>query len=107
MSSNFSEGWSPYVKQAFAAACAIVLPYKDLAAKSYLQNEKLIPKMTLIEWLKGGLRVAPVTGFIVGGQLWGTQWVDKKWVKLGLVQDPKQFSCLTTLCTPAIVGKAG
>lgn len=104
MSSNISEGWSPYVKQAFAASLAIVVPYKDLVAKSYLQKEKSIPKMTKVEWLKGGVKLAPITGFIVGGQLWGTQWLDKKWVKLGFVKDPKQFSCLTTLCTPAIVG---
>lgn len=71
--SNFLQwGWSmvaPYYVFPVAASVAIIPVFRDMAAKSAQQIGRPIPRMTFMEGIRGGIKVAPTVGALVGMQM--------------------------------------
>jgi hypothetical protein len=103
-STNETVSFSSLAESGLIASTAIVLPFRDLIAKSYQQTGQPVPKITFLKGVKEGVKAAPTIGFIVGGQLWLSKWIDQQWKNKGFVNDPTKFNYLKTFGTPAVVG---
>lgn len=100
----YQGAWSksaPYVIPPVAAAVAIILPFRDMIAKSALQKGQTIPHMTLIGGMNEGLKAAPTVGAIVGTQMIVQSVVEKR-----LMGESKIPTLSSTLISSAIVGIA-
>lgn len=99
---------SPYVVPPMAASAAIVLPFRDLMAKSafqlgyqgpYLRVNNVLTYITFEKGLKEGFKAAPTVGAIVGTQMIVQSIVEKK-----LLGESGEINLSTTLISSAIVG---
>jgi len=64
--------WLPVAHHAVptvAAAAAIIPVFQDLAVKSAQQQGKPIPRMVPMEVLRGGMKMSPIVGGIIGTQM--------------------------------------
>lgn len=66
------------INPALAAAAAIIPSYYGFIVKSARQAGEDVPKMTLREVVKGGIKAAPNLGIIVGTQMMVQNVVEKK-----------------------------
>jgi len=82
-----------------AAGLAIVIPFRDLIAKSFLQLGKPVPCTSLQNGLMQGFKAAPTIGGIVGTQMLAQKGVETLW--LGNTKE-KSFSAI--VISSAIVG---
>src|ERR1700722_1732519 len=76
--------WSyvvPYLAPPLAASAAIIPVFYGFVAKSAQQIGEPIPRMTVKEALKGGVKAAPTIGAIVGTQMIAQNAVEKILVK--------------------------
>jgi hypothetical protein len=60
---------APYAVPIIAASAAIVPAFRDLAAKSAQQMGQSVPTLSSRELLKGGVKLAPTVGGIIGMQM--------------------------------------
>lgn len=100
-SNNFWTSMAPYVVPPIAASAAIVPVFRDLVAKSDLQKGKPVLPMTCVESIKGGIKMAPTVGAIIG-----TQMVFQRVVEKALTGSFGSESLLSTLSSSMVVGIA-
>lgn len=67
-----------YLIPPFAASIAIIPAYGDLVQKSAIQTGANIPQISLKERIKGGLKLSPTVGIIVGTQMILQNQIEKK-----------------------------
>ncbi|MBS3904359.1 MAG: hypothetical protein KGZ39_03430 [Simkania sp.] len=96
---------APYLIPPAAASAAIVPVFYGFIAKSALQVGAPIPKMPIIEVLKGGFKAAPTIGAIVGTQIAVQKAVEKVLAK-GSHGDQETASSARILASSMIVGGA-
>lgn len=70
-------GWNDYLAPPISAMGAIVLPYRFFVQKSAQQLGRPIPRISFLEGIAGGLRTAPMIGFIVGTQMIAQEAIEK------------------------------
>lgn len=92
---------SPYLGSSLAASTAAVPLFKEVAAKSALQRGLGIPMMTALDRLKGGLKVAPTVGVIVGVQMGLNKIVEDK-----LLNKSQKDTVAGKMVSSSIVGLA-
>ena len=94
---------APYVAPPLAASAAIVPTFYGFAAKSAQQIGKPIPRMSILEALKGGFKAAPTIGIIVGTQMVSQATIEKVFMKyLGSEDKKPSFSFM--LISSIVVG---
>lgn len=102
-STNKSHPWWDSLKSAvtapLAAALAITPVYNFFANKSALQLGEPLPQLTLKERVKGGLKLSPSVGVVVGSQM-GIQSL----VEDALNEGQKEKNLANSLKSAAIVG---
>ncbi len=94
--------WSsvaPYVVPPVAASLAIVPVFRDMVAKSAQQKGEPVPSMTFKEGVKGGSKMAPTVGGIVG-----TQMAIQRVVEQAVKQDSQPGNVFSKLASSAVVG---
>lgn len=69
---------SPYAAPPIAASMAIVPVYYGYVAKSALQTNKSIPRMSTLSWLFAGAKASPTVGAIVGTQMIAQRLLEKR-----------------------------
>lgn len=88
----------------FAAAGAIVPPYYFFVRKSWEQQGKPVPSMTMREVVMGGVKAAPTIGTIVGTQMIVQALVEKALAKARKNGDDQPPGFGTMLGSSAFVG---
>jgi hypothetical protein len=93
-------------KAALAAAVAITPVYNFFANKSALQLGEKLPQLTLMEKVKGGVKLAPSVGVVVGSQM-GLQKIVENALNDGqeektLANSLKSAAIVGTLTSPAV-----
>jgi len=96
---NYWPSIAPYIAPPIAAAGAIVPAFRDLSAKSDLQKGLSVASMTLKEHIQGGLKIAPVTGAVVGSQM-----IIQSMVLRALKENPDKPSLSAVVASSAAVG---
>lgn len=94
--------WSllaPYAIQPLAASCAIVPAYRDLVAKSALQRGESVQYMSAREWIKGGSKMAPTIGGIIGVQMCLQTVLEK-----AITGDSNEESLSSKFVSSAVIG---
>lgn len=90
---------APIVVPPVAASGAIILPFRDLVAKSAQQLGSPVPCLSLVTSIKQGMKAAPTVGAIVGSQMVVQNVVEKY-----LLGESGTKSLSSTLASSAIVG---
>lgn len=94
----------PYVTPLFAASAAIVPVFYGFVVKSARQLGNPIPRMSLLESLKGGLKAAPTIGAVVGTQMVVQMLVEKAILKMNRTgNDQKKTVDFTTMLLGSMV----
>lgn len=100
-SRGFLPSYFSYAVPPLAASGAIVPVFRDLVAKSALQQGLSPSRMTIREGIRAGFAAAPTVGFIVGAQMLVQPAVEKR-----LMGGANQASFPTLVGSSALVGAA-
>jgi hypothetical protein len=93
---------APYLAPPLAASIAIVPVFYGFIVKSAQQMAQPIPRMTVREALKGGIKAAPTIGIIVGTQMSVQKIAEEVLMKNKQNRDKPNFTSM--LVSSALVG---
>lgn len=94
--------FAPYVTPPIAAAAAIIPTFCGFVVKSAQQVGEQIPRMSVKEALKGGVRAAPTLGVIIGTQMVAQRAIEKALNNHSKREQPASF--VTMLASAMVVG---